>query len=364
MDSTFVWIVMLGGAAVVWLGILLITSERELKVRRREIEALLTKFENSPQAIQSVQPEAEQQELAALRAQNRNLQNDLDALTSELDQGRNTIAELQSSQPDGANGQIANNQLSAANERLTREVNQLQSRLAASEAQIQSSLSRSHDEQGDNARMQTEIDSLRATLSESHAKIRELESVRQNLPDVNAMTAAFSRERDTLQQRISELESRVSLDQEKLAELQTLRDRVAEAQNIHNSLRDEIRRYEAQIPGWQARIAAADENRQRLVALQVPCNELLSKQAALADRQRQLQEDIVTFARQIAAVADATESSSSPTQAYSADNAAENISPRESPAKSISSGSSTSLPGNDGTPELRTARDVTPGANR
>ena len=44
MDSTFVWIVMLGGAAVAWLGVLLITSERELKVRRREVEALLAKL--------------------------------------------------------------------------------------------------------------------------------------------------------------------------------------------------------------------------------------------------------------------------------------------------------------------------------
>lgn len=358
MDSTFVWIVMLGGAAVAWLGVLLITSERELKVRRREIEALLAKLENSPQGpipTQSIQPEAEHAEMAELQAQNHNLQNDLNALTNELDQSRNTLADLRSSQQDSASSQIVNQQLSAANERLTREVNQLQSRLTASEAQIQSSPSRSDDEQGGNARMQADIDNLRATLNESHAKVRELESARQNLPDVNAIAAAYSQERDALQQRISELESRFSLDQEKLTELQTMRDRLAQAQSVQNSLRDEIRRHEAEIPRWQARIAAGEENRQRLAALQVPCNELLSKQAALADRQRQLQEELVAFARQIAAAADGTERSAS---VDSGGNAEANISPREAPAKSPSSGSFSSLRGNDAAPELRAAQDV------
>jgi chromosome segregation ATPase len=102
------------------------------------------------------------------------------------------------------------------------------------------------------------------------------------------------------------------MDQEKLTELQATRDRLAEAQSIENSLRDEIRRHEAEIPRWQARLLAADE---RLAALQAPCNELLSKQAALADRQRQLQDELVAFARQIAAATHGTERLSSPAQA-------------------------------------------------
>ena len=145
MDSTFVWIVMLAGVAVAWLGALLITSERDLKVKRREIEALLAKLENSPQGSPagSIETEAEQADLADLRAQNRNLQNELNALTHELDQSQNTIDELRNSQQHSASSQIENQQLSAANERLTREVNQLRSRLSASETH---SGSQSHDE--------------------------------------------------------------------------------------------------------------------------------------------------------------------------------------------------------------------------
>ena len=355
MDGMFVWIVMFAGAAVALLGLFLVASERELKVKRREIETLVAKLEDTPQGFaqtQSVDTQGAQAELADLRSQNRSLQDELGRLTDELDQTRNTIGELRNSQQHSASSQIESQQLGAANERLTREVNELKSRLAA----VQSSASPGRDQQEGHARMQAEIDNLKSMLNESHAKIRDLESARQNLPDMNAIAAAHSQERDNLQRRISELEGRISSDQEKLAEHQTMRDRLAQAQSIQDSLRDEIRRHEEEIPRWQARVAAADESRQRLAALQAPCNELLSKQAALADRQRQLQEDLVAFARQIAASADASERSNSAAHADSMGNATANVSSHE--AKSPSSGNLSSVSRGDAEREIRAAQDA------
>ena len=346
MDGMFVWIVMFAGAAVALLGLFLVASERELKVKRREIEVLVAKLEDTPQGFaqtQSVDTQGVQAELADLRSQNRSLQDELGRLTDELDQTRNTIGELRNSQQHSASSQIESQQLGAANERLTREVTELKSRLAASEARVQSSASPGRDEQEAHARMQAEIDNLKSMLNESHAKIRDLESARQNLPDMNAIAAAHSQERDNLQRRIAELEGRISSDQEKLAEHQAMRDRLAQAQSIQDSLRGELRRHEEEIPRWQARVAAADESRQRLAALQAPCNELLSKQAALADRQRQLQEDLVAFARQIAASADASERSNSAAHADSMGNATANVSSHEALAKSPSSGNLSSV---------------------
>ena len=365
MDGMFVWIVMFAGAAVALLGLFLVASERELKVKRREIEVLVAKLEDTPQGFaqtQSVDTQGAQAELADLRSQNRSLQDELGRLTDELDQTRNTIGELRNSQQHSASSQIESQQLGAANERLTREVNELKSRLAA----VQSSASPGRDQQEGHARMQAEIDNLKSMLNESHAKIRDLESARQNLPDMNAIAAAHSQERDNLQRRISELEGRISSDQEKLAEHQTMRDRLAQAQSIQDSLRDEIRRHEEEIPRWQARVAAADESRQRLAALQAPCNELLSKQAALADRQRQLQEDLVAFARQIAASADASERSNSAAHADSMGNATANVSSHEALAKSTSSGNlSSSVSRGDAEREIRAAQDAAlePSAN-
>lgn len=347
MGSTFVWIVMFAGAAVALLGLFLIASERELKVKRREVEALLAKLEISPQGsvpTQSLQPEAGQAEVDELRAKNRELGNELAALSGELELSRKSIASLQTSQSNTDSDPMARQRLSAANDRLTREMSELRSRLAASEAQLQSSASHRQDAQPGDARgIQTEIDDLRRTLAESHAKIRELENARQNLPDLNAIETDRRLERQTLNERISELEKRLATEQEKHAELQTLRERLTEADGIHTSLRAEMRRQEEEIPRWQARIAAAEENRQRLVALQVPCNELLSKQAALADRQRQLQEDLVSFARLIAAAADSTR------DADAAERQASNPSPNESSAKPGAPAAFSGFAGSDAT---------------
>ena len=269
MDSTFIWILMFAGVLVAWLGVLLVTSERELRSRRREIEALLAKLENAPQGAipaQPLQSDTDPAALTRLQNENQNLQRELSAMTSELDRSRASIVELRNSQQQSAITQGDQQSLTAANERL-----------------------------------QSEIDDLRAALRQSHAKIQDFESARQNQPDMSAIAAGYNQERNTLQQRIAELETRLSMEQEKLAELQPLRDRLDQAQRVEASLRDEIRRHEAEIPRWQARIAAGEETRRRMAALQTPCDGLLSKQAALADRQRQLQEELVAFARQVAA---------------------------------------------------------------
>ena len=298
MGDTFVWIVMFAGAAVALLGLFLIASERELKVKRREIETLLAKLENSPGGpTELLQADTGQAELADLRTKNRELQNDLAALSKELELSRNNIASLQASRPGTGDDAMESQRLSAANDRLTREVSELRNRLAASEAQFHGSASTGQDTQ---QRMQVEIADLRQTLDESHARIRELENARQNLPDLNAIETDHRLERQTLNERISELEKRLATEQGNHSELQTLRARLTEADGIHNSLRAEIRRHEEEIPRWQARIVAAEEDRRRLAALQMPCNELLSKHAALADGQRQLQEDLASFARLIA----------------------------------------------------------------
>lgn len=304
MGSIFVWIVMFAGAAVVLLGIFLIASERELKVKRREIEALLTKLETGSQGT-AVEP----------------------AIHPQTD-------------PASESAQMENRRLSAANDQLTKEINDLRRRLAARETQDQSSTESGLDVQ-EMARMQAEINGLRQALDQSNSQIRDLERVRQDLPDLNAIETAHRRERESLHERIAELERGLASDQQKLAESQTLRDRLAEAEKIQNSLRDEIRRHEEEIPRWQARISAAEQNHQRLAALQVPCNELLSKQTALADQQRQLQEELVAFARLITATADAQ---------------------NESLARTIPPGSISSLPGsnarNDSAPEMRAAQNA------
>lgn len=305
MDSIFVWILMFAGAAVALLGVFLIASERELKVKRREIEALLAKLEDTPQgavSTESNQPDVDHAELAELRAQNRNLQNEINTLASELDQSRRAAAELREAQQAGVGSQLENQQLRAANDRLNDEVDELRRRFSALEAGV--SQGREQEALGE---MQAEVDGLRRALNESHARICDLESVRQNLPDIDSIEATHRQERETLEAHIDQLVQEVATARESLVEMQTLRNRLTEAENQQRSLQDEIRHHEEEIPRWQARLAAGEESRRRLAVLNAPFKALLSTQAALAERQRQLQQELDAFAQLIGDTADAPE---------------------------------------------------------
>lgn len=353
MDSTFVWIVMFAGAAVALLGLFLIASERELKLKRREIEALLAKFENAqqnPALEQSAQPQTGQTELMELREKNRGLLDELTALTGALETSRKDVASLETSRPAE---QAEMQRLRSANDRLGEEARELRSQLAAYEEQIRMSAQGQNAQQG-HARLHADIDDLRLKLEESHGKIRELEDARQHLPDLNAIESEHRRERQSLTERISELELRLSTEQQKSAEQQALRERLTQADALHDSLRAEIRRYEEEIPRWQARIAGAEEHRHRLAALQAPYKELLSKQAALADRQRELHEELMAFAAMISAPADGIPNRDSVVGAKSDPPAADlSVQPPTLSAGSSegASASATSTP----TPEVRAA---------
>ena len=99
MEGMFVWIVLFAGGALLFLGVLLIASERELKNKRREVEALLSKLEGFSEGTSSTggasldsNPSAE---VTELRAHNRELENKISGLVGELERSRRAIQDMQ-----------------------------------------------------------------------------------------------------------------------------------------------------------------------------------------------------------------------------------------------------------------------------
>lgn len=305
MESTFILILMSAGVLVAVLGAILFTSERELKSKRRQIEELLTKLESAPQGsvITAALPNQAESgaELTEIKAQNRDLQNQLQALSAKLELREKTIDELQAKKEKNSADSVEIARLQAANDQLQAQLAQLRDRLAATEAEIQSSAGRSQDSQDRHARLQAEVAELKQQLDARQETISALETAQLNLPDVAAIEANHRQERQAWQQRINELEQRRLADQELIAEAQTLRQRLIAAEESQQSLRDEMQRHEKDIPRWQARVAEGEEHRQRLAALRAPLDALLSKEALLAEQQRRLQEDLSAFARMMSA---------------------------------------------------------------
>ena len=161
MDNLFVWIVMFAGAAIALLGMFLVASEKELKVKRREIEGLLTRLENVPEQHSSAKsattPRDNSAELAELHARNQDLQNQLNTASGKLELGRRHIEELEATQHTGDNIHAETHELHAANDRLKAEVNELRNLLQASEARVTGSAADNQDAPERHARLQSEM---------------------------------------------------------------------------------------------------------------------------------------------------------------------------------------------------------------
>ena len=315
MENIFVLIVLFAGAAVALLGFFLVASEKELKVKRREIEELLNKLENAPEGSSRVQMATPQpdhsRELADLRAQNQDLQNQVSALSGKLELSRRSIQEMETTQQNAQNGQAESQQLRAANDQLTAELNELRRRLQSGETHGAGSAAQNHDAAERHAQLQSEIMDLKQKLQESHAKVRELEGLQQKVAHLDTLEAEQREERQKLQGRIADMEREVSSNQEKVREMAALQMRLAQSEHDQATLREESQRHDQEIARWRERIAEGEENRRRLAVLQTPYEQLLSKQSSLADQQREFQGELAAFARLMATPAQENHSAGS-----------------------------------------------------
>ena len=300
MDNIFVLIVLFAGAAVALLGFFLVASEKELKVKRREIEELLNKLENAPEGSSPVPmatPPDHSGELADLRAQNQDLQNQVSALSGKLELSRRSIQEMESAQQNAQIDQAESQRLRAANDQLTAELNELRSRLQSSDTHSAGSVAQNQDAAERHAQLQSEIMELKQKLQENHGRLREVEGLQQKADRVDRLETEQREERQKLQGRIADLEREVSSSHEKTRDMAALQERLAQSEHDRATLREESQRHDQEIARWRERIAEGEENRRRLAVLQGPYEQLLSKQSSLADQQREFQGELAAFAR-------------------------------------------------------------------
>lgn len=340
MENIFV-LVVLGAIGVVGLlGFFLLASEKELKVKRREIEELLNKLENAPEGSSTVQMATPQPdhsgELADLRAQNQDLQNQVSALSGKLELSRRSIQEMESAQQNAQHGQAESQHLRAANDQLTAELNELRSRLQSSQTHGTGSAAQNQDADERHAQLQSEIMDLKQKLQESHSKLREVEGLQQKAERVDMLETQQREERQKLQARIADLEREITSNQEKVREIAALQERLAQSEHDRATLREESQRRDQEIARWRERIAEGEENRRRLAVLQAPYEQLLSKQSSLADQQREFQGELAAFARLMATPAQENHSAGSSASVQSDGSTQLKLSGNESRENSVS----------------------------
>ena len=286
MEGMFVWIVLFAGGALLFLGVLLIASEKELKNKRREVEALLSKLEGFSEGMGSPGGESSgsnpSAELTDLRAHNRELEKQIAGLNGDLQRTREAIQDMRATQESSGGNSPAIQELRTVNERLEMELTQLRSRLA-SEADLSPSAA-AHEATERQIQSQAELKAAHEKLHESATRIRQLEETELR----------HHEERENLAAHITDLEKKLSATEQSVSEMDHLR---ARSEHEQQELLEQIRQRELELAQWQSRASEAEQHRQRLAALQTPYHALVSKQAALSEQQRELQADLEAFAK-------------------------------------------------------------------
>src|SRR5215813_10742088 len=271
METLYVWLFIFAGATMIVEGIFLLASERELRKQRREIDMLRRNHQPSePQGFET-HPSAE------LMTRNKELTEKISSLSSELEESKRMMEELQSERHQRVSYFELRQQLQASqeiikeleaeqqrlagvnfeNQQLRDEITNLQNQLQASEIQL-GEFAWENREAEHNEQLQNEIVELKRQAEKGQATARELEAVQEQLGAVESRETILKVQQHILEVQIENLQRAVFMEKQAVQELDATRERLAGMDRVCQELREENRRLEDDISRWQVRPAAAN----------------------------------------------------------------------------------------------------------
>jgi len=269
METLYVWLFIFAGATMIVLGIFLLASERELRKQQREIDALRRNHRPSEPLTH---PSAE-----LLMTRNKELIEKISSLSSELEESKRMMEELQSDRHQRVSYFELKQQLQASqgiikeleaeqqrladvnfeNQQLRDEIANLQNQLQASEIRLGESAwenrEAEHSEQ-----LENEIVELKRQAEKGQATARELEAVQEQLGAVESRETILKVQQHILEVQIENLQRALFMEKQAVQELDATRERLAGMERVCQELREENRRLEDDISRWQVRPAAAN----------------------------------------------------------------------------------------------------------
>jgi hypothetical protein len=201
-------------------------------------------------ALQSEIAEARRR-IDQLLMKNQELLEEKNSVSSNLAQSQRTVEELQALQ---RNAHSENQQLHAAKRALEQEIPKIQIQLQASEARLGEAARENQEAAVRYARLQKEFANLQEELAEGQTKARALETVEQQLADVQSREMILKERQHSLQASIAELERERSAAKEKDQELDMAHERLHEMEQLCQKLQDENRRLEEETSRLQERL--------------------------------------------------------------------------------------------------------------
>src|SRR5262244_325965 len=271
METLYVWLFIFAGATMIVLGIFLLASERELRKQQREIDVLRRNQRPSePQGFET-HPSAE------LMTRNKELIEKISSLSSELEESKRMMEELQSERHQRVSYFELKQQLQASqgiikeleaeqqrlagvnfeNQQLRDEITKLHNQLQASEIQLGESAWENREAER-YAQLPNQIIELKRQAEEGQATVRELEAVQEQLGAVESREMILKVQQHMLEVQIENLQRALFMEKQAVQELDATRERLAGMERVCQELREENRRLEDDVSRWQVRPAAAN----------------------------------------------------------------------------------------------------------
>jgi chromosome segregation ATPase len=271
METLYVWLFICAGATLIVLGIFLLASDQELRKQRREINQLRRNHRPSEPQGSETHPSAE------LMTRNKELTEKISSLSSELEESKRMMEDLQSERHQRVSDSELKQQLQASqgtikeleaeqqrlagvnfeNQQLRDEIANLQNQLQASEIRLGESAWENREAER-YAQLQNEIVELKRQAAKGQATARELEAVQEQLGAVESREMILKEQQYRLEAQIENLQRALFMEKKAVQELDATRERLAGMERVCQELREENRRLEDDISRWQVRPAAAN----------------------------------------------------------------------------------------------------------
>lgn len=292
MDTIFIWIV--AGAAIGLLGLFLVASERELKNKRRELEELKQGLADLPvPGASNVPTDLVMQENGAsaeLVARNEKLSQEVSSLSKKLEASESKLQQLETLRTHLNSRESEITELRWECDRLQGELTTLKNSLESNNPQP--------IELSENTQKDAEIVALREQLTASQARVRDLESIPAESSDSEASQKAFEELQRSLEVSTIQLQNACAAEQEKIKALEATQMQLSEMQQRQHESSAANLRLQEENSRYQQKLTNQNQLQvERLVILRQRLEELRSKQADVSERDRMIQEEIISMSQ-------------------------------------------------------------------
>ena len=228
------------------------------------------------------------------------LQSEIAGLKQQMVERENAIETLQSAAQRAAKIQSESQELCFENQRLQEELKNHRVQLNASETRLHESARRNQQVSDRCERLEAEVADLNRQLENSQSKAREIESVQQQLANVESREMIHRQQQQQLEALIIDLDRQLSKGKIQVQVLDDTHQRLRETERVCQELAEENRRLGKEVSVWQERLAASEESQRQVSILRRQLEELQTEHARLINGKRQAQEEFAASGEPIA----------------------------------------------------------------